>query len=48
VALDRFRIEAWDKYLSPGIFKPLSKIGNNVIFNTDIHISALIPIANWR
>lgn len=43
VALDRFRIEAWDKYLSQD-FKPLIKIGNNVIFNTDIHIGCINSI----
>ncbi|HNP32720.1 MAG TPA: DapH/DapD/GlmU-related protein [Flavobacterium sp.] len=39
-ALDRFRIEAWDKYEND-TFEPKIKIGNNVIFNTDIHIGCI-------
>lgn len=36
----RFRIEAWDTY--EGInFTPKIKIGNNVCFNTDIHIGCV-------
>jgi hypothetical protein len=34
---ERFMIEAWDKYGEQD-FKPTIKIGNNVVFNTDIHI----------
>lgn len=37
---DRFRIEAWDKY-GEAVFTPNIKIGNNVIFNTDIHIGCI-------
>ncbi|WP_163400284.1 acyltransferase [Flavobacterium fluviatile] len=40
VAGDRFRIEAWDKYREHS-FEPNIKIGNNVIFNTDIHIGCI-------
>ncbi|WP_319799860.1 acyltransferase [Flavobacterium sp. N1994] len=40
IALDRFRIEAWDKYEND-TFQPSIKIGNNVIFNTDIHIGCI-------
>lgn len=37
---NRFRIEAWDKYAGDN-FLPCIKIGNNVIFNTDIHIGCI-------
>jgi acetyltransferase-like isoleucine patch superfamily enzyme len=37
---DRFRIEALDCYLDQK-FKPQIKIGNNVFFNTDIHIGCI-------
>ncbi len=40
LALDRFRMEAWEKY-SGEIFNPLIKIGDNVIFNNDIHIGCI-------
>jgi acetyltransferase-like isoleucine patch superfamily enzyme len=40
---DRFRIEAWDKYGEHN-FIPNIKIGNNVIFNTDIHIGCINSI----
>jgi acetyltransferase-like isoleucine patch superfamily enzyme len=40
---DRFRIEAWDKYDEHN-FTPNIKIGNNVIFNTDIHIGCINSI----
>ncbi|WP_369769532.1 acyltransferase [Flavobacterium sp. WC2416] len=43
LALDRFRIEAWDKYRNQD-FKPYIKIGDNVIFNTDIHIGCINSI----
>ncbi|WP_431243049.1 acyltransferase [Flavobacterium sp. P21] len=39
----RFRIEAWDKYRD-NYFEPSIKIGNNVIFNTDIHIGCINSI----
>jgi acetyltransferase-like isoleucine patch superfamily enzyme len=42
-ALERFRIEAWDKYDEQN-FTPSIKIGNNVIFNTDIHIGCINAI----
>jgi len=42
-ALDRFRIEAFDKY-GEQIFFPKIKIGDNVIFNTDIHIGCINSI----
>jgi acetyltransferase-like isoleucine patch superfamily enzyme len=42
-AMDRFRIEAWDSYRGQK-FNPSIKIGNNVIFNTDIHIGAIKSI----
>lgn len=38
--MDRFRIEAWDRYFEQK-FEPLIKIGENVIFNTDIHIGCI-------
>lgn len=37
---DRFRIEAWDKYHEQ-IFFPKIVIGNNVTFNSDIHIGCV-------
>jgi acetyltransferase-like isoleucine patch superfamily enzyme len=40
---DRFRIEAWDKY-DKQKFTPNIKIGNNVVFNTDIHIGSINSI----
>lgn len=43
VALERFRIEAWDQYRGQK-FSPSIKIGNNVSFNTDIHIGAINAI----
>jgi acetyltransferase-like isoleucine patch superfamily enzyme len=43
LALERFRIEAWDKYISQD-FNPVIKIGDNVIFNTDIHIGCINSI----
>jgi acetyltransferase-like isoleucine patch superfamily enzyme len=36
-ALERIRIEAWDFYQGEKYY-PQIKIGNNVVFNTDIHI----------
>ncbi|MBY0487468.1 MAG: acyltransferase [Flavobacteriaceae bacterium] len=42
-ALERFRIEAWD-YFQGQNFTPKIKIGNNVIFNTDIHIGCINQI----
>ncbi len=42
-ALERFRIEAWDHYLGQN-FSPFIKIGDNVIFNTDIHIGCINSI----
>ncbi len=42
-ALDRFRIEAWDAY-EEKYFEPKITIGNNVIFNTDIHIGCINAI----
>lgn len=39
----RFRIEAWDKY-AKDTFTPNITIGNNVIFNTDIHIGCINSI----
>lgn len=39
-ALDRFRIEAWDEYLGEK-YSPQIIIGNNVCFNTDIHIGCI-------
>lgn len=47
IAHERFRIEAWDSYLDQK-FSPKIKIGNNVIFNTDIHIGCIdnIEIGN--
>ncbi len=39
-ALDRFRIEAWDEYQGES-FSPEIIIGNNVCFNTDIHIGCI-------
>jgi acetyltransferase-like isoleucine patch superfamily enzyme len=43
MALERFRIEAWDSYQNQK-FAPKIKIGNNVIFNTDIHIGCIDKI----
>ena len=40
---ERFRIEAWDKYGEQN-FTPNIKIGNGVIFNTDIHIGCINSI----
>jgi acetyltransferase-like isoleucine patch superfamily enzyme len=39
-ALERFRIEAWDQYRGE-LFSPEITIGNNVCFNTDIHIGCI-------
>ena len=39
-AMDRFRIEAWDLYQGK-YYKPHIRIGDNVIFNTDIHIGSI-------
>jgi acetyltransferase-like isoleucine patch superfamily enzyme len=39
-ALDRFRIEAWDEYQGES-FSPEIIIGNNVCFNSDIHIGCI-------
>ncbi len=39
-ALDRFRIEAWDEFQGES-FSPEIIIGNNVCFNTDIHIGCI-------
>lgn len=39
-ALDRLRIEAWDSYGNQ-TFAPALTIGNNVVFNTDIHIGCI-------
>jgi acetyltransferase-like isoleucine patch superfamily enzyme len=36
----RFRMEAWDSYLEEN-FTPKILIGNNVCFNTDIHIGCI-------
>jgi acetyltransferase-like isoleucine patch superfamily enzyme len=38
--LDRLRIEAWDEYQGES-FSPKIIIGNNVCFNTDIHIGCI-------
>lgn len=43
-AMERFRIEAWDNYDGNQKFTPSIKIGNNVIFNTDIHIGCINSI----
>lgn len=43
-ASQRFRIEAWDKY-GEQIFTPKIEIGNNVSFNTDIHIGCINHIS---
>lgn len=40
---DRFRLEAWNKYKEAN-FTPSIKIGNNVIFNNDIHIGCINSI----
>lgn len=40
----RFRIEAWDIY-GEDKFNPKIKIGNNVVFNTDIHIGCINSIS---
>jgi acetyltransferase-like isoleucine patch superfamily enzyme len=42
-ALERFRIEAIDKFDNQK-FTPIIKIGNNVSFNTDIHIGCVNAI----
>jgi acetyltransferase-like isoleucine patch superfamily enzyme len=42
-ALERFRIETIDKHWSQ-TFTPSINIGNNVIFNTDIHIGCIDSI----
>jgi acetyltransferase-like isoleucine patch superfamily enzyme len=42
-ALERFRIEAWDKYGEHN-FTPSIKIGNNVVFNMDVHIGCVNSI----
>lgn len=39
-ALDRFRIEAWDEYQGEH-FNPEIIVGDNVCFNTDIHIGCI-------
>lgn len=39
-ALDRFRIEAWDEYQGEP-YNPEIIIGENVCFNTDIHIGCI-------
>lgn len=39
-AYNRFRIEAWDEYQGEK-FSPQIIIGNNVCFNTDIHIGCI-------
>jgi len=46
-AMERFRIEAWDKYGNQA-FTPKIEIGDNVCFNTDIHIGCInyISIGN--
>ena len=43
-AMDRFRIEAWDFFKGQN-FSPKIIIGNNVIFNTDIHIGCINKIS---
>lgn len=43
IAGERFRIEAWDKYGEHN-FTPSIKIGNNVVFNTDVHIGCINSI----
>jgi acetyltransferase-like isoleucine patch superfamily enzyme len=41
--LDRFRLEAWDNY--QGVkYSPMIRIGNNVVFNTDVHIGCINSI----
>lgn len=40
IATDRFRLEALDQY-GEGKFTPKVIIGNNVIFNTDVHIGCI-------
>lgn len=42
-AMDRFRIEAWDKFRNQN-FSPSIKIGSDVNFNTDIHIACINSI----
>lgn len=42
-AHERFRIEAWDQY-GEQRFTPSIKIGNGVVFNTDIHIGCINSI----
>lgn len=42
-ASNRFRIEAWDSFRNQK-FSPSIKIGDNVIFNTDIHIGCIDKI----
>jgi acetyltransferase-like isoleucine patch superfamily enzyme len=39
-ALDNLRLEAWDAYADQS-FEPELVIGNNVCFNTDIHIGCI-------
>jgi acetyltransferase-like isoleucine patch superfamily enzyme len=43
LALERFRMEAWDNYSGEN-FDPVIKIGDNVIFNNDIHIGCINKI----
>ncbi len=43
LALDRFRIETFDNYNGKS-FTPKIKIGNNVVFNTDVHIGCINSI----
>src|SRR5690242_84443 len=43
LSLDRFRIEAWDSYGNQN-FLPQIIIGDNVVFNTDIHIGCINKI----
>lgn len=40
VALRNLRLEAWDEYAGV-LFQPEITIGNNVIFNTDVHIGCI-------
>lgn len=44
MALERFRIEAIDITHKGQVFSPSIKIGNNVIFNTDVHIGCIDSI----
>jgi len=43
-ALNNLRLEAWDEY-SGQKFTPVLNIGNNVCFNTDVHIGCINEIS---